>query len=1651
MSNLSFLITPPVSQIEWKSFEITVRLTYQSPTDTFTNGIFTVNLKYGATNVWIGSRIVTELVPGPFSKNLDVIFTIGTRFFYSGAIVEVIFTPAPGAQKIISQSLDITPAFREFTGGPYNRTPVEGCRWHEEEITATMRESSGGPIITTYGQKVESSTYVTYGLTSVNGFTFKTSGTLTPITSIQFSSGSATFILAMDNEVTDGVFTFTDQEPGWSADTYNSDPIDVINPNFIWQNIFDVSNEATAYDSINNGRIDVENPYNAGNPPKNFPSPNWSVTALPASTANITHGNFTNGILNNINVDFQAVTAASTHLKLEYSLDPTFLTNSGDFNNISPSFLFSGGSFDRSIPRFFNGETASFNITAQNKTGSTISNLPSSDWQVNGFSTPVPDFSFTNGNVSGLSGTFPTGAIGTYSFNIQRTSEITLTGSSLPIPMVSQVSINPLSPGADDITISGMASSDGVHTINVTITVTGPTVSTQIVSTDSTGVYSCTFTSLAGGAYTVTVKETEDPGTSSQNTDTFNIAIIAPPEINIVLTDDPAGVEETIFALDALSVSDEPPLAIHSNRNLSVSITAASPGTSSPSATLTKPDGSNIASVFAGLISTVNQGTMNINGIYIIKVNDYTDGNGQTVQGITRRFIISSSPIIQMQKLEGWGYYPREEGSCSNCPEQNPPISVPNWVESGSASASVSLSNTLTISSDADVSIKNYIRTYNYIFENNGKADNQVGTSYAYLEAGLKINVTSSGDTLSAKDQNNTDFNYKSTGVGLLLKNGPYKFILNLIDVQTGPFLGKRAAVKIFDPDNDKYFISTGTVDWQADFIILKINKIDLTGVQNYVVSYKSMNSTGAFSSSILTIPVYTLLSDTTSNFDTSKVGFGIFENNNQNISSQWEFIRYAFYDSGFELGVGEIYKIGFRETQRPDETDFYRSPNILINASSETQPIPTPGTNNISSIIYRETPVRFNAFNIPVKIRYSIADWDDSAEDSTDGFFKPGFVNYYENIGQFNALNATLSSIVEILPLAGITSENISWDFTHNADRLARRMFIIAIVDAPLLPCPIVIKSLTTNDYLVDDSPVKTDLRCAVREFLPDFYIRDKVTDDGSAEAGGSVSPDITLGHFLGDGLTYDPHNVPSTGGQDPTDPRYPAGFARGETPADGPGGAYQIYNDQKNGEGIKVFSNAWSDFDVANSYFNRVWLRISNRGIIPGPAYIQTFYGDSYTRTDFVPSLARDEAWEQIIGQISLAADEKYIQNKFMTFDAPVGGVYNMHAVSAIPALSGYSTPGVAKSYTLVEFKWHIAFGDFPPADKRHGCLTAFINQPPSFTTNIDTARRWDAGPLEGTPDTLDPNISIWPITTQANNITVKNTNIVFGEDPGTSLNYNPLLKPIINENDDPVNFRKSPVFYKLTFAKKNAVWGLRVDGREFKKGEIIIKISKMVSDNVKLKNFKEIKEYEAINKEIQLIKEKNSKKNTEVAHIKPEELARIKIDKFRIKPYRFFILTKGAVGEIQNLKALITTKKDIFLKNTFFHLYFKPEVGINKGLYKVRVEELANHKVVGGYETIIDIIDQKMIKYVGDEKKQIAYKAEKKIFDEKIIPYQYRVPFIGAGYINNEYFKLTAEERKKIKNPVEENELSNFDKAVLSKKELTKYNKIMGNILK
>ena len=109
MASISLLVPPPVSEVEWKPFDITVRVTYSTPIDSFNQGTFYVNLKYGGNTVWTETRSVSGITPAPFPQYLDETFTIGNRYLYSGAEVEAIFDPNVGVTSSTSAILDIVP------------------------------------------------------------------------------------------------------------------------------------------------------------------------------------------------------------------------------------------------------------------------------------------------------------------------------------------------------------------------------------------------------------------------------------------------------------------------------------------------------------------------------------------------------------------------------------------------------------------------------------------------------------------------------------------------------------------------------------------------------------------------------------------------------------------------------------------------------------------------------------------------------------------------------------------------------------------------------------------------------------------------------------------------------------------------------------------------------------------------------------------------------------------------------------------------------------------------------------------------------------------------------------------------------------------------------------------------------------------------------------------------------------------------------------------------------------------------------------------------------------------------------------------------------------------------------------------------------
>jgi len=730
----------------------------------------------------------------------------------------------------------------------------------------------------------------------------------------------------------------------------------------------------------------------------------------------------------------------------------------------------------------------------------------------------------------------------------------------------------------------------------------------------------------------------------------------------------------------------------------------------------------------------------------------------------------------------------------------------------------------------------------------------------------------------------------------------------------------RRLALKLYDPDyNDVWILSDYTADWSSP-VIIRIEKDEDYLTVMTAPAVASPSFTQQISTEVFRLPAW-------SGMYTSRVAFGILDLKGQDVISTREFVRYAFHDARFQYTTD--YRIGFEQIQHPGETDFYRSPKILINDNGEADP--STGTNQVKASIRRDLPADFNGLSVPVKVRLSLADWDDPDPALPAGFFPGGFPAYDNH----TPLNTTRSAlVVNTASNSPVTSGSLQWDFTVDQARMARRLFLAAAADVPLLPTPWMIPGSTMAVNLVNDTdPVenKIDLRCALRQFLPDYYVRDRDTDDGSVPSagGGGRVPTSSWGYSTISATPMPPmiqmifpirtlHRLPIFPGIPPVLPGV-------STPQPSTSGTYKEIDDQKGGI-LKITTNAWIDFG-GNDYFNRVWVRLSNRGVVPGPAKVQVFYGDAELRSDFVLSETRDNDWEHIYGKIDGSVSEPYVQDRFVRFGPKAGDdTYPMEVVDAIPALSGFSSVDAGNpGYTLADFKWGIPSGswtELTAGNKTHGCLTAIINHPDwSIVDNdmVDIAKRWDGGSLDGG--------SVWPMTSQSNNITVRNTNIVQITDPGTSgnENFNQNLKSAIGPDNDPVNYRKSPVNYNMTFGAGEADWGLRLDGRKFPDGELIIRLPRNLSSSVKLRNFSEVTEYTG-GKKVSL---------KPVISITPSSIVKPPAFIDLLGPYRFFQLKRGTVGELRSITPGHFGKRTRGAAAQACQLYMRPDAGIKPGI--------------------------------------------------------------------------------------------------------------------
>lgn len=1029
------------------------------------------------------------------------------------------------------------------------------------------------------------------------------------------------------------------------------------------------------------------------------------------------------------------------------------------------------------------------------------------------------------------------------------------------------------------------------------------------------------------------------------------------------------------------------PCILNSDRTLNVRILSDNPGTDVPTATLYIPNQPSIPLTFDGLIAEeFDQVALNEYGQYNLHIDQYVDGNNATLGPADFYFGIvdtATSFVSYADALEGWGYFPREEGIPENCPEDETMTGpdgaslVPEWDGLGSGSVSAGNGNPLKIVKNGTNPMdRTYSRDYGCVLKNEVTA-NDDWDAPGYIEASLKVTVTTPGNTLTVIDATDpttpvSGIEMKTTGAGISLQNGPYICTLSLVNVTTptptAPHTGNRLAVRVHsnNPAARAYAFSAQVVDWTA-FHTAKIQK-EIDGTDRVFKVYLDGAAAATITIKEKSLPIVSF----TEYPGDASVAFGVFGDESQDVEAVFNFVRYAFYDAKYEMGQnGNTLTVGFpnlhRSTTQP-ETNFFRSPDIMLDNSTNTD----PAFQQSNSIDVKARVTKTAAGNIagkpvPVKIRFCVADYNDANQRSVSGFTNPLVFPIYGTTA-LKALGgagvSTKALTISAGPSSTGESTDLTWQVAADQTNLERRLFILAYADAPLISSPGLIAGANAAEYFdtgEDATYVRTgDVRGVIRQFLPDFYVRDFPGDDGIQNPGGWLSPDITIGVFAGES-----GSLPDPQGTDQT--LYPAGFARDEDNDIYTPNGYIEISAHTSGETIKITDTGWSDYGT-QCYYNRVWVRFSNRGIVPGPANVQVFFLGSALRAAFDPANARGNNYEKNYADDPNTPPDSYVQTKFQCY-TPNGSNFDVDIVEAIPPLSGASDWNNPREYVIAEYIWHFAEGDVPvdPADN-HGCNAVTINLP-----NITGQPDWTSG-VDTSPD-LNSGNTVWAANQLTNNITVRNCNIAVGQPPATDDVTN---KMAIDDNDDPVNYKKLSNNFRPNFSKQHAFWSMMVDTRKMPESETILRVPAKVAAGARIIGFKEVG---------------LPKKAGAARVLFPSDILHAQ------GKYRYFLLKNGKIGALVGINP---TLYQLYPKNSkddpAVNIYYRLRSSVKPGSYEITISQAANKKVVGGYRTVIIVPRLKDTVLVGDERIDAVFDVKKYPEAMHAVPYGKRLPMGG-----------------------------------------------------
>jgi hypothetical protein len=1104
------------------------------------------------------------------------------------------------------------------------------------------------------------------------------------------------------------------------------------------------------------------------------------------------------------------------------------------------------------------------------------------------------------------------------------------------------------------------------------------------------------------------------------------------PYFEVMVVEDEGGTNERreLLVGHPLASPGDVELVLDVNRKLKVRLVTDYPGNVLPSAILTTPSTSfNLQ--FTGLVAAdiaqthdaVNHHDLYAPGTYTLTIpTAYVTGAGVTINPAVYSFQIRDSvaELSHWQNaIEGWGYYPCEEGTPEFAPETGedcpgiptlPP--VPTWTVQGTDTTSPTIP-AYCLDIKAAVGKTNYYsRGYASMFTNATPVGND-DSGHAYIEARMKVAVTGLWGSTSVKDFTNPAFptvrNICTSGAGIGANNGPCKATLELVDLDASG-ANKTVALRVYGTDGtDPAFVfpAAGTnVDWT----MMHTYRLErsYSGTAYVWTAYVDGVS---FISNIAESRFFREYDDATTR---SAVRFGVLSPPGfATVTCGVEFVRYAFLDKQYQDALGLV-SVGFTNLRRASaDKPFFRSPDIQV-SGLDAHDIGFQDTNvlNVTATVGISGSGAFSGKKLPVKIRLLKADFPDQGGAASVAGFR--------DCGSFPAYNGN-----DLLPIAGTSSVRMvkddgtidpaAWsiDVDHSDD--ARRVFLLACVDSPVLPTPELVHgavcytAATSTPGYFDPTEVADNWtgnkRTVIRQFLPDFFVRDIAGDTGSSP-GGWMSPDITLAIFPGPVAGTPPaptHVLPDP--QSHAETKYPAGFACGKSIGYLPDSSSPInsqLSDTDHSKDIYLTDGAYTDYapslgaSATACYMNRVWVRLSNRGIVPGPANVQVFFIHDVFRAEWGDeSSSRDMAYEKFVAN---QMGTSYIQNVFQKY-APgaVAGTYDVSTTQVIPALSGAAylpvPPASTPTYVIAEFVLHMPAGTIAAAtsattettgDKIHGCRAAVINLIDRGTTPITDES-------SGVDDcVIDKSGSNYPdvqsATVSNNNVSIRNTDLIVGSPPPPpdDPDVTPMMLHVDPATEGPETHQDTGPGYMPTFGKTQARWAIHIDATDYPAGEVIMRLDRRLAGGAFPSKMIEL----LANDKGDLVP-LGGKGSGVGAH---GSISR---------KYRFFLVHGGQEGILDGLNnfdawSLKEREKPLPMP---LRLYARTDSKAKPGVYSVVMKQTADKRSVGGYTLTIIVPDKGGIRYIGDRRTGVVYDAKENPEAFGSIPYHRQRDFLQA----------------------------------------------------